>query len=146
MGRSRSRSGERRQRRREPSRSESGTPDWLRERRKKQDRGEITRGPQSDFGGGSKGSFGGGSKGGGKAGDWECPKGCGMVFASKSSCFKCGTPKPGGGGGDFGGGKGSRPGDWTCPGCNAMVFASILFEIQTLVAPETSDQICNHEH
>lgn len=60
-----------------------------------EERGEISRMPPpgGDFGGG-------GGKGGGKPGDWVCPKGCGMVFASKSSCFKCGTPKPGG----FGGG------------------------------------------
>ena len=31
-------------------------------------------------------------------GDWQCPKGCGNVFASKLRCFRCGAPKPAGGG------------------------------------------------
>ena len=26
-------------------------------------------------------------------GDWDCPRGCGIVFASKESCFKCFTPR-----------------------------------------------------
>merc|ERR1719343_164902 len=52
-----------------------------------------------DFGGGGGfGGKGGGGKDGGKPGDWDCPSCGAMVFASKSSCFKCGTPKPGGGG------------------------------------------------
>ena len=60
-------------------------------------------------GGGDKkrGRGGGGGRGGGRGdagaagreGDWQCPKGCGNVFASKPACFKCGEPKPGGGGG-----------------------------------------------
>jgi len=60
-------------------------------------------------GGGSKGGndFGGG--GDQRAGDWQCP-GCGVnVFASKSSCFKCGAQKPMGGGGGKGGGYGMPP-------------------------------------
>merc|ERR1719382_1399645 len=59
------------------------------------------------FGGGKGGGGkGGGGKGDRRPGDWDCPKGCGMVFASKSECFKYGAPKPGGGGGrdDRGGG------------------------------------------
>ena len=27
-------------------------------------------------------------------GEWHCPKGCGVVFASKSACFRCGERKP----------------------------------------------------
>jgi hypothetical protein len=26
--------------------------------------------------------------------DWACPRGCGVVFASKKRCFRCGTAKP----------------------------------------------------
>ena len=48
-----------------------------------------------------------------RAGDWSCP-GCGAsVFASKSACFKCGKPRPGGGvagGRSGGGGRGRRAG------------------------------------
>jgi len=60
--------------------------------------------PKTDMGGGGCGG-GGGGKGGGKAkgdgrpGDWTCPGCQSNVFASKSSCFKCGEPKPSGGGG-----------------------------------------------
>lgn len=44
-------------------------------------------------------SFGNRDGGGSRPGDWECPS-CGAnVFASKSHCFKCQTPRPGGGGG-----------------------------------------------
>jgi len=85
-------------------------------------------------------SGGGGGGGGGdrerKPGDWNCTD-CGAeVFASRDTCFKCGSAKPGGGGGggkdggkggkDGGkdSGKGGKAGDWTCPGCNANVFAS----------------------
>ena len=93
-------------------------------------------------GGGGYGGGGGGGKGGdSRPGDWTCP-GCNSnVFASKASCFRCQTPKPGGGGGggDYGGlggkgggggggyagGKGgARDGDWTCSKCGANVFAS----------------------
>ncbi|CAE8585887.1 unnamed protein product [Polarella glacialis] len=49
-------------------------------------------------------SYSGGGKGGGggdvRPGDWACGK-CGAnIFASKVECFKCGTPKEGGGGRD----------------------------------------------
>ena len=27
-------------------------------------------------------------------GDWMCPTGCGRMYASKGTCFKCGCPKP----------------------------------------------------
>mmetsp|Transcript_53875 Transcript_53875/g.136058 ORF Transcript_53875/g.136058 Transcript_53875/m.136058 type:complete len:160 (+) Transcript_53875:50-529(+) len=59
-----------------------------------------SRGRAGGDGGGCSRSFGGGGGGGDvRAGDWECPD-CGAnVFASKSSCFKCGAPKPRGGGG-----------------------------------------------
>ena len=43
--------------------------------------------------------------GGGRPGDWQCPRGCGTVFANKSNCFRCGAPKGGGGGGGGGGGR-----------------------------------------
>ena len=55
-------------------------------------------GYQQGGGGGSfGGSWGGGGRGGGgnvRPGDWQCPAGCGNVFASKMNCFRCGTPKP----------------------------------------------------
>ncbi|XP_068565401.1 TATA-binding protein-associated factor 2N isoform X2 [Cebidichthys violaceus] len=72
-------------------------------------------------GGGSGGGRGGGGRGGGggfrgrgggggpsfdiKGGDWPCPNSsCGnMNFARRQECNKCGTPKPGDGGGDRGG-------------------------------------------
>jgi len=54
-------------------------------------------------GGGGGGGYGGPPMGGGgggggggdvRPGDWTCP-GCGAnVFASKSTCFKCATPRP----------------------------------------------------
>ena len=61
---------------------------------------------------------------GGKAGDWICQ--CGAhVFASRSTCYKCGaaagdesTPAA------ASGGSGAKPGDWTCACCGANVFAS----------------------
>lgn len=28
--------------------------------------------------------------------DWMCPRGCGVVFGSKSNCFKCGSPREAG--------------------------------------------------
>ena len=58
--------------------------------------------PDMDYGGGGGGGgYGGGPPMGGgggggevRPGDWTCP-GCGAnVFASKSSCFKCATPRP----------------------------------------------------
>jgi hypothetical protein len=33
-----------------------------------------------------------------RPGDWQCPAGCGVVFASKSICFRCAAPKPEGAG------------------------------------------------
>jgi len=60
-------------------------------------------------------------------GDWTCPSCSTNVFASKSSCFKCGASKEGGGGAtqaQGGKGGGSRPGDWNCPKCGHNVFAS----------------------
>lgn len=49
--------------------------------------------------GGDRGGYGGGGGGNGaRPGDWECPKCQINCFASKSECFKCGEPKPGGGG------------------------------------------------
>lgn len=97
--------------RRDRSESESGTPDWLKTRRKKQANGELPRGERSgggDFGGGGgKGDKGGGFGGGGgkgeqRPGDWACPS-CGMNnFARRTECFKCGTPK---GNDDRGGGR-----------------------------------------
>lgn len=58
-------------------------------------------------------------KGKGKPGDWVCPQ-CGdIVFASKSSCNKCGTEKT------MNVKRiNMKPGDWTCPGCGDLVFAS----------------------
>ena len=58
--------------------------------------------PDMDYGGGGGGGgygggppmVGGGGGGEVRPGDWTCP-GCGAnVFASKSSCFKCATPRP----------------------------------------------------
>ena len=84
--------------------------------------------PSAGTGFGSGGGFqGGGGRGGfqgGREGDWNCPRGCGVVFGSKAACFRCGAPRgsapaPGGrGGGNFGGdsrgrgrgGRGSRGG------------------------------------
>eukprot|EP00232_Nephroselmis_pyriformis_P008293 CAMPEP_0182901446 /NCGR_PEP_ID=MMETSP0034_2-20130328/29651_1 /TAXON_ID=156128 /ORGANISM="Nephroselmis pyriformis, Strain CCMP717" /LENGTH=469 /DNA_ID=CAMNT_0025035859 /DNA_START=46 /DNA_END=1452 /DNA_ORIENTATION=- len=63
-------------------------------------------------------------------GDWEC-SGCGaVVFAKKTVCFICNTPKgadsvelvPTDGAGVEG--QAFKDGDWNCPDCNAHVFAS----------------------
>merc|ERR1740139_2062133 len=116
--------------------------------------------PQGGGGGGNgmmmgnMGMMGGnmGMMGGGKGGDWQCPNTdcfnhANMVFASKSTCPKCGSEKPQGGGGGGkgmmmgnmgmmggnmggkGGGKGGKGGDWQCPNQDCknhttMVFAS----------------------
>ena len=54
----------------------------------------------SNGGGGSGGSYGGGGSGGGgggpaaRPGDWTCPQCQDHVFASKSTCYRCRTPKP----------------------------------------------------
>ena len=53
-------------------------------------------------GGGGSGGFrrdGFGNPSGGRPGDWQCPRGCGVVFANKNKCFRCGAPKGGGGDG-----------------------------------------------
>ena len=52
----------------------------------------------------------------GRPGDWTCPRCSANVFASKSACYKCGEPKPPGGGGgnrygERGGDRGSERGD-----------------------------------
>ena len=61
-------------------------------------------GYQQQGGGGGSNSYGGswgggGGRGGGgggnvRPGDWQCPAGCGNVFASKMNCFRCGQPRP----------------------------------------------------
>ena len=61
-------------------------------------------GAYGGFGGGAPysqfddGGFGGGG-GEVRPGDWTCPSCQANVFASKDACFKCGEPKPRGGGG-----------------------------------------------
>ena len=79
---------------------------------------------------GGRGGRGSGGRGGSRPGDWPCPA-CGANnFASKTACFKCGIPKPGGNGGHShdhdGGNRGGnvRPGDWPCPSCNANNYAN----------------------
>eukprot|EP00435_Cladocopium_sp_Y103_P066363 s385_g28.t1 len=55
--------------------------------------------------------------GGPKAGDWTCPS-CGdNVFAWRTECNRCGTPRVGQ---MTGGATGSRPGDWLCPACGEL--------------------------
>jgi len=52
---------------------------------------------------------GGGGGGGGperRPGDWDCSNCGALVFASKDECFKCQTPRDGGGRGGRGGGGG----------------------------------------
>lgn len=58
-------------------------------------------------------TIGGGDIGNsGKPGDWQCA--CGAhVFASRSTCYKCGAA-----------GGNAKPGDWTCGSCGVNVFAS----------------------
>mmetsp|Transcript_36595 Transcript_36595/g.84384 ORF Transcript_36595/g.84384 Transcript_36595/m.84384 type:complete len:108 (-) Transcript_36595:137-460(-) len=93
--------GETKKKPRDRSSSESGTPDWLRERRKKASRGELKE-DRGMMGGGGKGDGEKGGKGGGKEprpGDWKCPS-CGANnFARRTECFRCGTRKPAEGGG-----------------------------------------------
>ena len=68
-----------------------------------------------DYGNGGGGGWGGGGSRGGygyndrprggptpRPGDWNCPAGCGLVFASKYNCFRCGAPKPEGAGAEYG--------------------------------------------
>jgi hypothetical protein len=59
-----------------------------------------------------------------RPGDWTCPNCSANVFASKFSCYKCGTPKPGMGAPPQAVGDNVRPGDWVCGACGANVFAS----------------------
>lgn len=89
-------------------------------------------------GGDATGGASGGASGGGRPGDWTCPS-CGdLVFASRSVCRMCATPKPSLGGpseptqnplhspsGQPGSPKQSRgrPGDWDCLNCGDLVFA-----------------------
>ncbi|XP_078429391.1 RNA-binding protein involved in heterochromatin assembly dri1-like [Wolffia australiana] len=110
--------------------------------------GAFFGGGRSEFGG----FVGGGGGGGGaqvRPGDWYCS--CGYHnFASRATCFKCGSFKDdlaavdpfrfrgfGGGAGGFGGGvapvgggggprSGWKSGDWICArmGCNEHNFAS----------------------
>mmetsp|Transcript_17621 Transcript_17621/g.28515 ORF Transcript_17621/g.28515 Transcript_17621/m.28515 type:complete len:386 (+) Transcript_17621:214-1371(+) len=52
-----------------------------------------------------------------REGDWACPNCNANCFRSRTSCFRCRTPKPG-----------AAPvsqygGDWSCPSCHANVFA-----------------------
>jgi hypothetical protein len=84
--------------------------------------------------GGSWGGGGGGwNSGGGRGyndrprgptprpGDWNCPAGCGLVFASKPNCFRCGVAKPEGADLEYGQRQddGYQPagggGDWNAP-------------------------------
>ena len=72
----------------------------------------------------------------GRPGDWTCPKCQGLVFASRSECFKCGEPKPQSA--QWSGAQppaptpmmrdgkawNGRPGDWMCPSCYNNNFAS----------------------
>tara|TARA_B110000977_G_scaffold31954_1_gene42350 strand:- start:684 stop:1268 length:585 start_codon:yes stop_codon:yes gene_type:complete len=78
------------------------------------------RGGGSWGGGGGGGGWnsGGGDRGGGRQqqggyndrprgptprpGDWNCPAGCGLVFASKPNCFRCGVAKPDGADQEYG--------------------------------------------
>ena len=72
-------------------------------------------GPRGNNGGGGDRGGGGGGGGGGmqadlrtgetvRPGDWTCPECRANVFAMKSSCFRCNTPKPNGGDDRYGGG------------------------------------------
>jgi hypothetical protein len=53
-----------------------------------------------------------------RPGDWNCPQGCGLVFASKNACFRCGTPKPEGAGSEYG----ERWGSHVPPVINRSLF------------------------
>ncbi|GBG32981.1 Hypothetical Protein FCC1311_092072 [Hondaea fermentalgiana] len=48
-----------------------------------------------------------------REGDWDCPNCHSMCFASRGTCFKCRTPRPGGI--PPGMGRERRDGDWDCP-------------------------------
>jgi len=87
--------------------------------------GGAAPGAGTGFEGG--GGFQGGAGGfqGGREGDWNCPRGCGVVFGSKRACFRCGAPRgsaPAPGGKNFGGdargggrGRGGRGGFFPRP-------------------------------
>ena len=73
-----------------------------------------------------------------KAGDWICPHCSDHVYAYKSACGRCRTPKPVGVGGVVlvpgtgapavpRGGGAARPGDWICESCGDNVFASKVY-------------------
>jgi tRNA pseudouridine13 synthase len=94
---------------------------------------DSTSGTASSAGGSGSGSAAaaassssraGGGRGGPPArpGDWTCPS-CGAnVFASKSSCFKCRAPKPGGGNGGGSSGGGSSAGAGRPGGGGASLY------------------------
>lgn len=78
---------------------------------------------------GGKGCGGKGGKDTPRPGDWNCPN-CGyMLYANRTECRRCGTPKPEGAGLDVVpqqtgfAHKPALPGDWICPGCSDLVFA-----------------------
>ena len=61
--------------------------------------------------------------------DWMCPRGCGVVFGSKSNCFKCGAPREAGvdevpADAIYGGVVAGKY-DWVCNvlGCRSVNFA-----------------------
>eukprot|EP01004_Peranema_trichophorum_P007381 NODE_6157_length_919_cov_40.679648_g5566_i0.p1 GENE.NODE_6157_length_919_cov_40.679648_g5566_i0~~NODE_6157_length_919_cov_40.679648_g5566_i0.p1 ORF type:complete len:267 (+),score=31.25 NODE_6157_length_919_cov_40.679648_g5566_i0:62-862(+) len=68
-----------------------------------------------------------GSSGGFEPGDWICQTCDAHNFAKRGICFKCQTPKGGGGGGyNSGYGPDALPfehGDWYCPSCETHNFA-----------------------
>ena len=61
--------------------------------------------------------------------DWMCPRGCGVVFGSKSNCFKCGSPREAGAdevpADVVYGGVVAGKFDWVCNvlGCTSVNFA-----------------------
>ena len=58
----------------------------------------------------------GGPGGDVRPGDWTCPNCSANVFASKTACFRCQTPKPGGAGGGGGSGGPGSFGGYSCGG------------------------------
>ena len=75
---------------------------------------EESRNGRSRGGGDGGGGGGGGGSGEVKPGDWLCEQCNANNFARRTECFRCGAPKPGGGGGGYrddyrgGGGGGYR--------------------------------------
>lgn len=66
----------------------------------------------------------GGSRSTGRPGDWTCPN-CGdHVYASRSNCRKCDTPKPANGHLQVDNLPELFGGDWRCPNCFDHVYAS----------------------